>query len=43
MISSGGSSFGNLTQAQSFQVPESCAECHAAGRPLGVDVVHGQK
>lgn len=43
MISSGGSSFGNLTQAQSFQVPESCAECHAAGRLLGVDVVHGQK
>ncbi|MCU0988970.1 MAG: OmcA/MtrC family decaheme c-type cytochrome [Xanthomonadales bacterium] len=43
MISSGSSSFGNLTQGQSFQVPESCAECHAAGRPLGVDVVHGQK
>jgi OmcA/MtrC family decaheme c-type cytochrome len=43
VISSGGSAFGTLTQAQSFQVPETCAECHAAGRPLGVDVVHGQK
>jgi hypothetical protein len=43
VIGSGGSAFGTLTQAQSFQVPETCAECHAAGRPLGVDVVHGQK
>ncbi len=43
VIASGGSAFGTLTQAQSFQVPETCAECHAAGRPLGVDVVHGQK
>jgi hypothetical protein len=43
VINSGGSSFGNLTQGQLFQVPESCVECHAPGRPIGVDVVHGQK
>ncbi len=40
VVGAGGSSFGNLTHAQSLQTQESCADCHSAGRPLGVDVVH---
>ena len=40
VIGSGGSAFGTATQAQSFQTLESCVDCHAVGRPLGVDVVH---
>jgi hypothetical protein len=40
MIGAGGSAFGTATQAASFQTLETCADCHAAGRPLGVDVVH---
>ena len=40
MIGAGGSAFGTATQAASFQTQETCADCHAAGRPLGVDVVH---
>ena len=40
MVGVGGSRFGTATQAQSFQTLESCVDCHAAGRPLGVDVVH---
>ena len=40
MVGVGGSAFGTATQAQSFQTLESCVDCHAAGRPLGVDVVH---
>ena len=43
VVGTGGSSFGNATQAQSFQTTESCADCHAVGAPQGVDVVHGQK
>jgi len=39
MIGAGGSAFGTATQAASFQTLETCADCHAAGRPLGVDVV----
>jgi OmcA/MtrC family decaheme c-type cytochrome len=39
----GVASFGNRTQAQSLQTPEICADCHAVGNFLGVDVVHGQK
>lgn len=35
-----GASFGDLTQAQSIQTTESCEDCHGAGRPFGVDVVH---
>jgi OmcA/MtrC family decaheme c-type cytochrome len=40
MVSVGGAAFGTATQAQSFQTQESCVDCHAVGRPLGVDVVH---
>jgi hypothetical protein len=40
MIGAGGSAFGTATQAASLQTLETCADCHAAGRPLGVDVVH---
>ncbi len=43
VVGTGGSSFGNATQAQSFQTQETCADCHAPGLPRGVDVVHGQK
>jgi len=43
MVGVGGSAFGNATQAQAFQTQESCADCHAVGRPSGVDVVHGQR
>ena len=40
VVGAGGSSFGNLTQGQSLQTQETCADCHALGRPQGVDVVH---
>ena len=40
VVGAGGSSFGQLTQAQSLQTQETCADCHALGRPQGVDVVH---
>jgi OmcA/MtrC family decaheme c-type cytochrome len=40
VIAAGGAAFGTATQAQSFQTLESCVDCHAAGRPVGVDVVH---
>jgi OmcA/MtrC family decaheme c-type cytochrome len=40
VISNGGSAFGTATQAQSFQTLENCADCHAPGKPLGVDAVH---
>ena len=43
VIGSGGSAFGTATQAESLQTLETCADCHAVGRQLGVDVVHGQK
>ena len=43
VVGTGGSSFGNATQAQSFQTQETCVDCHAPGLPRGVDVVHGQK
>ena len=40
VVGVGGAAFGTATQAQSFQTQESCVDCHAPGRPLGVDVVH---
>jgi hypothetical protein len=43
VVGIGGASFGNATQAQSFQTQELCADCHAPGLPRGVDIVHGQK
>ena len=43
VVGTGGASFGNATQAQSFQTQETCADCHAPGLPRGVDIVHGQK
>jgi OmcA/MtrC family decaheme c-type cytochrome len=43
MLSAGGASFGTVTQAQSLQTLETCADCHSVGRPYGVDVVHGQR
>jgi OmcA/MtrC family decaheme c-type cytochrome len=43
MVGVGGSAFGVATQGQSLQTQESCVDCHRAGGPNGVDVVHGQK
>ena len=43
VVGTGGSAFGNATQAQSFQVQETCADCHRLGLPYGVDVVHGRR
>jgi OmcA/MtrC family decaheme c-type cytochrome len=40
VIAAGGSSFGTATQGQSFQIQETCADCHRPGLPLGVDLVH---
>lgn len=40
VVGAGGSSFGNLTHGQVLQTQETCADCHAPNRPLGVDVVH---
>jgi OmcA/MtrC family decaheme c-type cytochrome len=39
----GGASFGNRTQEQSLHTQETCADCHASGVFMGVDIVHGQK
>ena len=40
----GGSSFGNLTQANVMAAPrETCDDCHASKGFQGVDIVHGQK
>ena len=43
VVGSGGAAFGTATQAQSFQIQESCVDCHAVGKPQGVDVVHSRK
>ncbi|HQR21014.1 MAG TPA: OmcA/MtrC family decaheme c-type cytochrome, partial [Burkholderiaceae bacterium] len=43
VVGTGGSSFGQATQAQSFQLQENCMDCHANGKPFGVDVVHTPK
>jgi OmcA/MtrC family decaheme c-type cytochrome len=40
VVGAGGSSFGNATHAQAFQLQETCADCHRPGLPLGVDLVH---
>jgi OmcA/MtrC family decaheme c-type cytochrome len=40
MVGVGNAAFGTATQAQSFQIQENCVDCHGAGRPSGVDVVH---
>jgi OmcA/MtrC family decaheme c-type cytochrome len=43
VTSFGGAGFGNLTQAQSWNTQEICADCHSSGGFKGVDIVHGQK
>lgn len=43
VTSFGNASFGDRTQAQSLQTPETCRDCHAPGVFMGVDIVHGQK
>jgi OmcA/MtrC family decaheme c-type cytochrome len=43
VVGVGGAAFGSATQAQSFQIQEGCADCHAVGKQFGVDVVHQQK
>ena len=43
VTSFGNASFANLTQAQSVQNQEICADCHSSGGFKGVDIVHGQK
>jgi OmcA/MtrC family decaheme c-type cytochrome len=40
VVGTGGAAFGTATQAQSLQTQEICADCHANGKPYGVDVVH---
>jgi OmcA/MtrC family decaheme c-type cytochrome len=40
VVGSGAAAFGTATQGQSFQIQESCVDCHGPGRALGVDVVH---
>ena len=43
VTSFGNASFGDRTQAQSLQTPETCRDCHAPGVFMGLDIVHGQK
>ncbi|HEY2926063.1 OmcA/MtrC family decaheme c-type cytochrome [Piscinibacter sp.] len=43
VTSFGNASFANLSQAQSLQNQEICADCHSSGGFKGVDIVHGQK
>jgi OmcA/MtrC family decaheme c-type cytochrome len=44
VTSFGGSSFGNMNQAQVAGLPrETCNDCHSPGGFKGVDIVHGQK
>ena len=43
VTSFGNASFGNRTQAESLQIQEICADCHAGGGFKGVDIVHGLK
>jgi OmcA/MtrC family decaheme c-type cytochrome len=40
VVGTGGAAFGTASQAQSLQTQESCVDCHAPGKPYGVDVVH---
>jgi OmcA/MtrC family decaheme c-type cytochrome len=43
VVGAGGAAFGQATQAQNFQILESCADCHRPGMPNGVDVVHSRR
>lgn len=43
VASFGGAGFGNLTQAQSWNTTEICADCHSSGGIKPVDAVHGQQ
>jgi cytochrome c553 len=43
VTSFGNASYGNRTQAESMQIQEICADCHAGGGFKGVDIVHGLK
>jgi OmcA/MtrC family decaheme c-type cytochrome len=44
VTSFGGATFANRTQAESLQIQETCADCHASGIGFkAVDIVHGQK
>lgn len=43
VTSFGQASFANLTQTQSLQNQEICADCHSSGGFKGVDIVHGQQ
>lgn len=43
VASFGGGGFGNVTQAQSWNTVEICADCHSSGGIKPVDAVHGQK
>jgi len=42
VTAAGNASFGDRTQAQSFQTQENCMDCHSPGMPNGVDIVHGR-
>lgn len=43
VASFGSASFATLSQAQSLQNQETCADCHSSGGFKGVDRVHGQQ
>ncbi len=43
VASFGGAGFGNLTQVESWNTIEICADCHSSGGIKPVDAVHGQR
>jgi OmcA/MtrC family decaheme c-type cytochrome len=44
VTSFGAATFANRTQAESLQIQETCADCHASGIGFkAVDIVHGQE
>jgi OmcA/MtrC family decaheme c-type cytochrome len=42
VVNTGGGSFGDRTQAQSFNAQETCNDCHSPGFSYGVDTVHNK-
>ncbi len=42
VVNTGGGSFGEKTQSQSFKTQETCYDCHSPGGSYGVDTVHNK-